>query len=422
MTRQTNPIAFKPLGTIARRSKEMAERAGRLQGEDGVRRCKKCLIPETEQTVTFDADGVCNMCAVAKERDEDVDWDARRQEFEDILDQFRGKYRYDAIVPFSGGKDSSWVAYTLVRKYGLKVLLATFDSHFRRPLHMENIERVVRALGCDHVTFKANDEVIKKTMLESLRRRGDYCWFCHTGVVATPFKVALMYKVPLLVWGEPGSEQSGGYYNYKTKTPPDERWFNRQINLSINAEDMHGFIDGVEMRDLEPFQLPPWEDLMDLGVTSVHLGDYIKWNAPLQYEILHKELGWQMAEVENLHPRYHYEKVECFLQGTRDYLRYIKRGYSRTVQRANLDIRNGVMTRDEAEEMIHYDAQRPASLDVILDYLGIDEDEFNAIAQDHQVYPHVHDPDKVRAAQRKVDDHPIWEKLLTASPSKDGEE
>lgn len=122
---------------------------------------------------------------------------------------------------------------------------------------MENIERVVRALGCDHVTFKANDEVIKKTMLESLRRRGDYCWFCHTGVVATPFKVALMYKVPLLVWGEPGSEQSGGYYNYKTKTPPDERWFNRQINLSINAEDMHGFIDGVEMRDLEPFQLPP---------------------------------------------------------------------------------------------------------------------------------------------------------------------
>ena len=56
-----------------------------------------------------------------------------------------------------------------------------------------------------------------------------------------------------------------------------------------------------------------------------------------------------MTEVENLHPRYHYEKVECYLQGSRDYLRFIKRGYSRTMQRANIDIRNGVLSREEAE-------------------------------------------------------------------------
>jgi N-acetyl sugar amidotransferase len=412
MTRRTAPTPFDPTDVVDRRSQTS-------QREGEIRRCTKCLIPETEQTMTFDESGVCNMCRVATERDNDVDWAAREREFLDIIDQFRGKYQYDAIVPFSGGKDSAWVAYKLVRHFNLKVLLVTFDSHFRRPIHLQNVERIIRTLGCEHITFRAKDDVIRKTMLESLKRKGDFCWFCHTGVVASPFKAALMFKVPLIIWGEPGTEQSGGYYNYKIKTPPDERWFNRQINLSINAEDMAGFVPDVEMRDLEPFKLPPWEEMKNLGVVSIHLGDYFKWNAPLQYEIIHKELGWEMAEVENLHPRYHYEKVECFLQGTRDYLRFIKRGYSRTVQRANLDIRNGVLTREEAEQMIHYDAQRPASLDVILDYLGISEEEFMKIAKSHQIYPHVHDPEKIRPAQKKVDDHDLWVERLAPTSKKE---
>lgn len=404
MTRRTQPSPYTPSNVIAQRSQAMLAQSEEAHRKDGVRRCKTCLIPETEQTVTFDSEGVCNMCRSAKVRDREIDWSERAEEFAALIERHRGKYKYDAIVPFSGGKDSAWVAYTLVRKYNLKVLLTTFDSHFRRPTHLENIERVVRRLGCDHITVKANDEVVQKTMVESLKRRGDFCWFCHTGVVATPFKVALMYQVPLVIWGEPSSEYSGGYYNYRTNTPPDERWFNRQINLSINAEDMLGFIEGVNMRDLEPFRLPDWSDMRKLKLESVHLGDYVKWDAPRQHEILNRELGWEMAEVENLHPRYHYEKVECFLQGARDHLRFIKRGYSRTVQRANLDIRSGELTREEAEKMIHYDAQRPASLDVVLRYMGIDEKEFLRIAESHQIYPHVHDPAAIRPAQRKLDE------------------
>jgi N-acetyl sugar amidotransferase len=405
MTRRTAPIPFEPMTVLIERAE------ARRDGAKELRRCAKCLMPETEQTITFDEQGICNLCQISEDRDEDIDWKARRLELDEILSRHRGKYLYDAIVPFSGGKDSAWTAYVCVRRLNLKVLLVTFDSNFRRPIHLQNIENVVRRLGCDHMTYRAGQDAIKKTMKESLKRRGDFCWFCHTGVVATPFKAALQYQVPLIIWGEPGSEYSGGYYNYKTKTPPDERWYNRQINLGINAEDMAGFVD-VEMRDLEPFRLPPWEKMKELGVESIHLGDYLKWNAGKQVDIIKEELGWREAEVENLHPKYHYEKVECFLQGARDYLRYIKRGYSRTVQRANLDVRRGELTRDEAEKMIHYDAQRPASLDVLLPYLGVSEDEFMQIARSHQIYPHVHDPATVRHAQKKVDDQPSWEKRL----------
>lgn len=409
MTKKNKPEAFEVRGVIARRTVQHSQEYFSEGGKKRIiRSCSKCLTPETEESVKFDENGVCNICQVAKERDTEVDWEARLEELEKIIAQHRGKHAYDAIVPFSGGKDSSWTAYVLRKKFNLKVLLVTFDSHFRRPKHLENMERVVKALGCEQVTMKAADDVIKKTMKESLKRRGDYCWFCHTGVVASPFKAALMYKVPLIIWGEPGTEQTGGYYNYKTKMPPDERWFNRRINLSINAEDMAGFIDCKDLRDLEPFRMPEWDELVEIGVASIHLGDYIKWDAPKQYEILNRELGWEMAEVENLHPRYHYEKVECYLQGTRDYLRFIKRGYSRTMQRANIDIRNGVLSREEAETMIWYDQQRPASLDNVLSYLDMDESEFMAIALDHQVYPHYHEPNLVKMAQSTLPDEDLW--------------
>ena len=376
-------------------------------------------MTETEQTLTFDENGVCNICQAAAVRDDQIDWTTREADFRAILDRHRDKRQYDAIVPFSGGKDSAWVAYVLVRRYKLKVLLVTFNSNFRRATHMQNIERVTRALGCDHITFKAGEDVIRRTMVEMLKRKGDFCWYCHTGVVAFPFKAALMYKIPLLIWGEPSTEYAGGYYGYKEKNPADERWFNRLINLGVNAEDMEGFLGGeFSARDFEPFRLPPRAELDTLGLESVHLGDYIKWDAIKQIEILNKELGWEPAETENLHPRYAGEKIECVLQGTRDYLRFIKRGYSRTNQRANLEIRQGRVSRADAEQMIQYDAQRPASLDLVLEYMGMDEAEFHRVAENHAIYPHVHDPNTVRRAQRELDDKEFWKDYLRPKATK----
>ena len=43
-----------------------------------------------------------------------------------------------------------------------------------------------------------------------------------------------------------------------------------------------------------------------------------------------RELGWRGDEVEGVPPGYAYEKVECAMQGVRDYLKYIKRGFART--------------------------------------------------------------------------------------------
>lgn len=112
-----------------------------------------------------------------------------------------------------------------------------------------------------------------------------------------------------------------------------------------------------------------------------------------QSEIIEKELGWQGDDVENVPPGYRYEKIECFLQGVRDYIKYIKRGYTRPAHLASIDIRNKRLTRSEGIDIIKkYEGKRPPSLDLFLNYLGLTEQEFLEISLSHGVSPYVHDP------------------------------
>jgi hypothetical protein len=132
----------------------------------------------------------------------------------------------------------------------------------------------------------------------------------------------------------------------------------------------------------------------------------------LQAATIEEQLGWRGDLVENVPPAYGYEKIECYMQGVRDYIKYIKRGYSRPSHLVALDIRNGVMSKEAGEHLIRqYEGRRPPSLDLFLDFLGITEQEFLEIAMSHQITPYVHDPSQTRPGARLPD---------TASWNRDG--
>jgi N-acetyl sugar amidotransferase len=356
------------------------------------RRCARCLLLETHDTIVFDAEGVCNVCRNIEHKREKVDWVAREREFAGILEEYRGKHAYDCIVPFSGGKDSTFTLWALVKRYGLKPLVVCFDHGFMRPTVLANTERAVRNLGVDFLKFRASWKVVKKLMVESLRRKGDFCWHCHTGIFSFPMQMALRFQVPLVIWGQPNTEYNA-YFRLDEPEIVDEKRFNRYINLGITAEDMVGMLDGeVTLRDLESFRYPPREALRALGYRSICMGTYVPWDVKEQTRIIERELGWRGDQVEGVPGAQSYEKIECFVQGVRDYLRFIKRGMGRTNHLACIDIRDGRLSRDEGLKLIaEHDGKRPASLDAFLEVTGLTEAEFNEIAAQHVVYPHTHD-------------------------------
>ena len=358
-----------------------------------MKRCVRCGLPETHETISFDAAGVCNICRQHEFKREKIDWAANKTALDSLIAEYRGRFDYDCIVPFSGGKDSTWTLYYLVKEYGIKPLVVRFDHGFLRPGVQENTARVLRQLGVDFHHFTPSWKVVQKLMLQSFLEKGDFCWHCHTGIFAYPMWVAIRYEVPLVFWGEPSAEYTA-YYSYDQPEEVDEKRFNRFINLGITAEDMYVRLEGtVDERDLRPFTYPPIRELRRIDYRSVCLGSYIPWNVPKQVEMIQRELGWQGDQVENVPPGYTYEKIECYMQGVRDYIKYIKRGFSRPTHLTSLDIRNHRLSREDAVALRDaYEGRRPPSLDLFLSYVGLTEAEFLEIAMSHGVSPHHHDP------------------------------
>ncbi len=353
-----------------------------------LKRCKNCLLPETHETIIFDDQGICNVCRQNEFKKDKIDWKLKKKELDELIEQYRGKNEYDCLVPFSGGKDSTWALYYLIKEYKIKPLVVRFDHGFLRPNLNDNTVRTLRNLGADFHSFTPNWKVVQKLMLQSFLEKGDFCWHCHTGVFSYPMWVAIRYNVPLIFWGEPSAEYAS-YYSYDQPEEVDEKRFNRAVNLGISALDMAVRLGGeMDDRDFKPYTYPPLKELRRIQYKSVCLGSYIPWDVKAQSKIIHDELGWQGDLVENVPPGYNYEKIECYLQGVRDYIKYIKRGYTRPTHLGSIDIRNDRLTREEGMDMLSkYEGKKPASLEIFLEMVGLSEDEFFKIAQSHAVSP-----------------------------------
>ncbi|MEK7218310.1 MAG: N-acetyl sugar amidotransferase, partial [Patescibacteria group bacterium] len=256
--------------------------------------------------------------------------------------------------------------------------------------------------GSGFPRYRPDWSLVKKLMRIALERKGDILWYQHTGIFSYPMQIAVKYKVPLVIWGEPSSEYAS-YYDYEQEEEVDERRFNMFVNLGITAQDMLGMLNEptspvrgnvpITLRDMQPYTFPSRKDLAAIDCRSVCLGSFVPWDVKSHVKIIQRELGWEGDPVEGVPPSYNYEKIEDMMQGVQDYLKFIKRGYGRMSHLASIDIRNGRMTRTEAMELIQeWEGLRPASLDVLLGWLKISEEQFYAIADRLRVAPWKHDP------------------------------
>ena len=360
--------------------------------------CTKCNLPETYETIEFDDAGVCNICRSAEARDDQTDWDERKRLLDALIEKHRGKAAYDLIIPFSGGKDSTFQLLYLMREYKIKPLVVRFNHGFMRDTITRNNQRTFKKLGVDVIDFTPNWHVVKRLMWESFNRKTDFCWHCHTGIYSYPLRVALMHQVPLVFWGEAQADITGYYDHLNDEIEyEDDKKFNMIRTLGITAEDMYEMINcaenPVDIRDLTPYTFPPVKDLMAMRYCSVPLGSFIPWDYRKNTERIMEELGWEADELEGVPVdiNSHGEKIECFMQGTRDYIKYIKRGYSRVAQISAFDVRAGRLTPEEARDLgAAYDGRRPPSLDIFLEYMGLTEAEFNKIVTLTAIPPYEH--------------------------------
>jgi tRNA(Ile)-lysidine synthase TilS/MesJ len=101
------------------------------------------VLPETFPGISFDSRGVCNFCQVFKGKEHlEKEKEKYLQKFEELLDKFKNAASYDALMAYSGGKDSTYTLSLLKEKYDLKILALTFDNGFLSEQAFKNIRQL----------------------------------------------------------------------------------------------------------------------------------------------------------------------------------------------------------------------------------------------------------------------------------------
>lgn len=139
-------------------------------------RCNRCIYDTSVAYITFDEHGICNYC---RQIDELIKMygtgSSRGKDSEDIVAAVKrsgsGK-KYDCILGVSGGTDSSYLAYLLI-KWGLRPLAVHYDNTWNSAVATQNIGKVLNHLGIDLYTHvvanKESDDIFKSFFLAGVQ-------------------------------------------------------------------------------------------------------------------------------------------------------------------------------------------------------------------------------------------------------------
>lgn len=348
-----------------------------------LKRCTRCVLPETIPGIAFDGQGICNYCRQYERSF--AEWDKlkeeKRLEFEKLLEAAKRLRRpYDCLIPLSGGKDSTYALYLTKKMYGLNCLAVTFDNGFMSQLARTNIENAVKASETDHIVYKMNKKSINGLFKIFLKKTGQFCNACMRGINYTIELAAKRFRTPLIIKG------SGKRVQYVSQIPgisySNSAYFFKKVIKKSKGKSKFKYLGGSKL-GLEIYKIAyifkiPRRILMRFFPQSIGMYDYLYKPYPEIIEVIQNEMDWQRPEDT-------FEHFDCELHGIpfyKDTLR-IEGITPHTLHNSGL-IRQGLMTREQAleveMEMLKKDGP-PGELEPLLNDFGLNFKQFSQIVK-----------------------------------------
>lgn len=147
---------LRPPAVVARDADESLLRYGEARIR-ALKRCTRCILPETFPFIAFDAAGVCNYCSSYRQRYAHMHPVETKQAFIRSLEKYRrAGDEPDVLVAFSGGRDSSYGLHLIKKEFGLKPITFTYDWGMVTDLARRNVARICGQLGIQNILVSAD--------------------------------------------------------------------------------------------------------------------------------------------------------------------------------------------------------------------------------------------------------------------------
>jgi N-acetyl sugar amidotransferase len=338
--------------------------------------CNTCILPSSRPNIYFDENGSC--CASKSEKKIQINWEQREATLQKLAAEIKAMNApYDCVIPVSGGKDSTWQVIK-VMELGLKPLCVTWKTTSRTELGAKNLSNLI-SLGVDHIDFTINPIVERKLSKISFYKTGIPALPMHLALFAIPTRVAINFKIPIIIWGENGAFEFGGTEEDGASQFLTRDWLLRYgVSSGTFADDW--ISDELSASDLQPYLFPSDDELHDSGTRAIFLGQFLKWDPRLTFKIA-KEHGFTAAPKPLLGSYEFADIDEAFIMPVHHWIKWHKFGFTRTWDNLSIDIRLNKITRDQAINKIkEIGFEEPTeAIKQYCEYLGITLDDFHEV-------------------------------------------
>lgn len=346
-----------------------------------LRRCSKCILPETTPFITFDEDGVCNFCHEhAKIEYKGI------EALREMVEPYRSKNgEPDCLVAFSGGRDSSYGLHFLKKELGLNPIAYTYDWGMVTDLARQNEARMLGALGIEHIIVSANitmkREHIRKHILAWMQKpdlgmvplfmEGDkQCEYYmddlskKTGIKLIFFCRGNEFEKEEFKIGHCGikdADPGGVIHNLALSGKMQIAWYYFKQYLTNPAYINSSIVDTLFAYFSTYIQKHDY----------VFLWHYVPWEEKRIINTLTKNYNWQASEETNATWR-----TDDGTSAFYNYIYYVGQGFTENDSFRARQVREGRLTRKRALELVHEENKpRYEALKWYFDRVGLDGDE-----------------------------------------------
>ncbi len=382
-------IAVSPAASVERKLLEY-----NIDRISELKRCTKCLLPETFPFLEFDAAGVCTICNNYKKNNQPKPIDVLKS----LVEPYKSKNGYpDCIVPFSGGRDSTYVLHLVKKELSLNPIAFTYDWGMVTDLGRRNIARVTGRLGVENIIVSANihwkRENIRKNIAAWLKNpqlgmiplfmAGDKYFFYYTNQIKKQTGIALN------IWGINPLENT----DFKVGFSGIPLRFNKKRIYSLKLADqlrLFGFVGKNIVQTPGYLNQSVFDTLGSFAVRYLapkkdyyHMFDYYRWDEKEIEDLIINEYEWETSIDTKTTWR-----IGDGTAGFYNYIYYTVAGFSEYDTFRSNQIREGMLTRQKGLELINQENRpRYESIKWYLDIIGMDyRSVINRINQISKLY------------------------------------
>lgn len=332
--------------------------------------CMRCVMDSTIPGVTFDEEGICSECKKFDAKNEcspNYNGDGA-QKLQKIIGEIKLKgedKKFDCIVGLSGGVDSSYVLY-LVLKYGLKPLVVHMDNGWNSEVSEANIKKIIDKLNVNMHTFKLDWEEFRDLQLSFLYASTPHCEHpTDHAIVSTIYKLAAENNIEYIISGSNISTEGIGV---SAGVIGQRDWkYIKSVHNQFGKKKIKKY-PHFTMKDMFYYKVIKKQK-------TINILDYMEFDKEKVMEFLKEKFDWEYYGGK------HYESVY-----TRFFQAYIlPRKFNIDKRKAHLSslIVTKQMSRSDAIMELATDPYPPGMLEkdkeLFLEKLGLSRDEFDKI-------------------------------------------